>query len=394
MKRRDLLTQTALASLLPALSTGTANAAAAKASPKLLMLYLPSGMPVSRSGAEQDIVYDDPLYWHRSDFSQLSWIQSPLAPYRSQLLLLKNLQLDPTSHMGHHLQSLWTGTNDGNRASFDYLLSQQLTGTEPLNLGCFLGDVYEPKQIATYAPDGLLRRPEQDPDQSFRRWIAPRLSRRKSARPDSALQRLLAPVQFIQPELGLPPRAQAPERHLGPTQSNSGIPIKELIQSQLRLLVSALKLGTTQVGTLQISYPHNSLMLDFPEIQQLYDQLGATHPNVQKRNHPASHDPDRRIHAAQGHWFMQQVAYLLGLLKREGLLDSTLVLVTTETADAQYGIEWAMPWFVAGGRDFLQTGRQLDCRQGGHSALLLALAQKLDVRWPNFGISTEALNLS
>lgn len=388
MKRRDLLTQAALAgALLPQLGHS-----AGAAQPKVLMLFLPSGMPVAAPNSQ--IQDNDPLYWHRNDFSELSWIQSPLRPYRSDLLLFKNLRIDPDSQFNHRMRPIWSGSLNPQASSLDHQLARMLGRTQPLNLGCFLPTKLDDQNCLTFGDAGRLVQPMTSPQQVFDSHIQPALTKAQTtarSRLQAWQRQLQAPGAGLSADLANRPNQSSREAD----QISQANPyIKPVIRAQMRNLVAALKLGITPVGSLQISYPANQWLLDFAEINQLYTELGLVdNGNLQKRNHAASHSGDRRIHAAQCHWLIQQVAYLLQLLRRERLLDSTLVLVSSSTADAQSHHELDAPWFIAGGKDFIQTGRQLDCQNTGHGAVLSGIAQALSVNWQPMDSSSPALRL-
>lgn len=435
MNRRNLLKQIASAGLLLPFGQNLISPAFAAGAKRLVILYFPSGAPTQ----DQDggpVRYNDESYWHRNTFDQLSWMQSPLAPYKSDLILMNGLNLGNEGQGHHDTHMLWTGgTGDG--SSLDFEIAKVLGNKPALNLACFaktnVNEGYSTANALAYNSGHNIAEAIHDPQLAFDLKVKPyigtggggggttnpkllmlqalekdfaslqakALSVTEKNKVDSQAQALAefkatldstiddqnntSSKTYTRPTVG----AQAA---LETNVQNS--PIKEVIRAQMDNIVGALKFGVTNVATLQVSRHTNNLFMDFAEINQVYASQGNTSQNAQKRNHGASHEGDRSIHRSHWYWFTQQVAYLAGELKKEGLLSSTLVLVTTEVADGNSHSEVGLPWFTVGGTEFVRAGRVIDCGGVSHPNALLGVAKALGAGWGSFGNSSGSVGLS
>lgn len=433
MNRRDLLKQMASAGLLlpfgqQLLSPAFAAGAAGK---KLIILYYPAGGLYGQ--------------WHYDDLN--SWMQEPLQPFKSQIKLIKNLTLagTPGAHIEVRADSggigskLWCGSLNGNansdacitEPSFDFQLAKAL-GQKPINLAIGIrqktDDVLVENQMSSSDQQVNGKHsyiiPIDDPQKGFDTYVGdgggpvtndPRLLMLEAAQQDfSRLQSKALSVTekakadaYAQALTELKTQIEANLGNSGSTGGSFSRPTSTLAdalaqstgqtaatRAHLDTIVAALSQGKQRVASFCLGtysdQGDNQFALNAPEIRELHQaKFGGGYINWR---HGASHNDTNSV---QSHirWISTQLAYLLGKLQAASLLDSTLVVLTTEInakgpdGDGDHSPN-ELPWLIAGGG---VNSNSLDANRNNHRALFVGLAQSMGLGWTKFGDSNGVI---
>lgn len=170
----------------------------------------------------------------------------------------------------------------------------------------------------------------------------------------------------------------------------------DILRAQTDLMVLAMACGLTRVGTLQCSHHTSELVMSRIPGSPMHD------PTYDMRSHQASHygashDWESREFTAffqQRQWFASQFAYLLERLGSipdgDGtMLDSSVVVLTTEVCDGNTHAHDNMPFVVAGGAcGRINTGRFLDVGYRRHGDLWVSVANAMGDGTSWFGDSS------
>ena len=158
---------------------------------------------------------------------------------------------------------------------------------------------------------------------------------------------------------------------------------RELLRSQIDIMVNAMACDVTRIGSIQCSSAVNALRFTF---MGLNDHEG----------HSLSHSGDSNM-SLQGQWeqmlvwYSEQMNYLLDKLASipEGdgtMLDNTLVFSVNELSRGNTHSHSGMPFFLAGGASGrLRTGRFLEYEGVPHNNLLLSILHLMGLDDTTFG---------
>jgi len=169
-----------------------------------------------------------------------------------------------------------------------------------------------------------------------------------------------------------------------------------ILRAQTDLMVLAMACGLTRVGTLQCSHHTSELVMSRIPGSAMHD------PSYDMRSHQASHygashDLGSREYTAflqQRQWWTSQFAYLLERLDSipdgDGtMLDSSVVVLTTEVCDGNTHRHDNMPFVLAGGAcGRINTGRLLDVGYRRHGDLWVSVANAMGDGTSWFGDSS------
>lgn len=405
--------------LIQALAPRSAWAAEETFPKRLVIFFTPGGVtPAKRllSQGEYDFVLGETL--------------QPLAPYRDKLLFVDGLRLGPR-HMGpgdphvKGMAQLLTGMpvsegllfgqagGDGFYAwaggiSVDQAVANALAGSTPLGslqLGISSGATpLTTENVLSYRGENQPLPSDDSPSRVYSRLfgISPavrtarlrsldvvradlaQMERRLGARDREVLQAHGAAVDEMESFL----QALEGGETCSAPASLANAASADLVasaESQIQLLVHALRCDLTRVGLLQISHGI---------AEDVYAHLG-----VQGGHHAITHDAE---HSAQAKaslvkietWFAEQFARLLATMAAvpEGdgtLLDHSIVLWCNELDEPWHASEATqsnLPFVLAGGgRGTLDTGRFVTFPGRAHNDLLLTLIHAMGIQADSFG---------
>ena len=376
--------------LLGSNAAWAAPAPAAKAA-RLIIVYHPDGAFLDQ--------------WHppQKSGSVEVWPESiaPLALYRNQLLLFRNLSLLDGVGDGHDeaARCLLTGSKDPGLGSLDLHVADSLRQTL-LHVGV-LASKSQGHSIS-FTPGGAEKIADDSPLAVYKRLFAEQLTTTIDA---EVLQNVQQELQIFLNTVDTPRERNKLEQHLKQLRilaevknqctgyDLSAFPYQDslkwedkaaplVLQMQITNLVQALGCGLSRVATLQLSRHTSPLKMD-------YDWLARWGGQYPMESHQASHNSGE-IHAQQKKWINQQLTLLYRLLDerpeplpgRSGsMLDNSLICVVTEIAQGASHTRKDMPFYVMGGAGIsgYETGRVLDCEGASHAQLLWSLSQAMGV---------------
>jgi hypothetical protein len=406
----------------PAFPLAGRAALAAGVARRVIFFYFPDGVPAPAGG---------PNLWTPTGSEtsfQLPSAVSALEPFKSKTVFFKGLSMGGTdvgSHPGG-AKKLLTGVDGGNGESIDRYLARTFGASAPFNhvyLGAqaAIGNASGDKFIS-YPSAGTTAPPEDDPRRAFARLFGNAGTTTNtggggtSADTEgvSILDAAQADLDALRQKLGTAEKAKLDqhtdalrdlERRLAgmtgsggpappascskPTVDTRGVSdggltdpamFPAILRSQVDVMITAMACGLTKVGVIQGSQHTSELVMSRFAGTDLYK------PNFDMRSHQASHygDPsDSKFsdYGAQRHWFVGELAYLLGELQKRPedagtMLDYSIVVLCTEVSDGNTHSHDDMPFLVCGGGGgALRTGRFLDVGYLRHSSLLLSLAR-------------------
>jgi hypothetical protein len=414
MTRRQILKAlgvgAAMAPLVPALDGWASPAARPK---RLLLAFSSNGMVPDRfwptgSGADYAFASGSDL--------------EPLAAFKRDLVVFRNLRRKVSKLGGAHeraMGALWTGCrlNPGTQfggggwpsgPSVDQIISRGLpkstdfasleVGVQPFGPGAKGGTMQHMCYAGSNQPipsegnpyklfDRLFGSASSGDQAAFERLRAERRSVMDSVRRDLAglssrvgasdrmkMESHLEAVRSIERRLEAPRPSSClirDPRGLIDIDANENFP--ELCKIQSDLLVSAFACDRTRVASLQWS--------------RSFSMVRHTWLGINDGHHTLSHDANERsILGDITRWYMQQLAYLLGELKKvpEGdgtLLDNTLVVYCNELHTGWDHKAGPVPTIMAGNLGGLvPTGRYVDLGDQSsltHSNLLVSLCHAM-----------------
>ncbi|TNE86842.1 MAG: DUF1552 domain-containing protein [Deltaproteobacteria bacterium] len=173
---------------------------------------------------------------------------------------------------------------------------------------------------------------------------------------------------------------------LGTIRATDNDAFPDIVKAQIDVAVQALACGMTQVASVQLSHTVGPVVFSW---------LGES-----EGHHSLSHIDDGNPTGIASfvnceRWFAAQFAYLLDRLKAlpdpetgAPLLDDTTVLWAQELGDGRMHECVNVPWVIAGGGGYFQTGRHLDLDET-HDAVLVAVANSLGLPLTRFGVGTS-----
>ena len=152
-------------------------------------------------------------------------------------------------------------------------------------------------------------------------------------------------------------------------------------KKHMELISAAFACDLSRVAVLQLSKSNS---------EEYYDWIG-----VNKEHHGLSHyefgyaDPHRTQDLSKiSRWHAQQMAWLVDDLKKNGLLDNTVVFWTSELAHGLHSHE-SIPMVIAGsGGGHFSTGQYVDHRgQGGvaHGDVLTSIVNAMGIEADSYG---------
>ncbi len=411
MRRRTFLHATGLSLVaLPFLRfIRPARAAAPTGNPtRLLVLFSPDGT-----------IHD---WWRPSggehDFSfPAGSVMEALTPYRDQLLVLDGLDFHGADNHEGGMTAMLTNNGDASSETAGMSLDQYVASRigsasrfRSLELGVqtsLWGGSAQTRM--SYAGPGSLVTPDDDPASVYARLYgdlagSPEAAAIRLARRQSILDLVGGEISTLKGRLGSVERVKLDahleslrdvERALSgggacspPTiedidspSSNTNFPA--VTAAQLELAVQALACDYTRVASVQMSHTISSTVCSW---------AGAS-----SEHHSLSHCDDGNESGvaefiACERWFAEQVAAVLGRLAElpspagdRTLLDDTVVLWCKELGDSRLHTCVDVPWVLAGGGGFFQTGRYLDLGGRSHAHVLVSICRALGLDNETFG---------
>lgn len=427
ISRRAFLRRAGGAALALPLLQIPGRARAAESFPRrLLLFYTPNG-------TKKEL-------WSPKHFGQPSETQFTLGPllkplerFQDRLMVFdgvdsKVAQEGPGGPHQRGMASLLTGHviregdfvgGDGRRAgwgggmSVDQLAADKLeppTSLSTVELGVRVLENVPRGRIIYRGPDQPVP-PENDPVAAFGRMFGdmeadPEQLQRQLVRRRSVLDAVFADFRRLEGRLAAVDRVKLQqhadalrelERRLGrmverPTACEPTAPgpvadpmseeyFRSVTRAQMDLLAMALSCDVTRIGSLQCSTAVNAMRFSFMEL---------SHEGHSLSHAGDSSDAMQAQWEAMLVWYAEQVAYLLDLLDAvpEGdgtLLDNTMVLWVNELSRGNNHSLDDLPFVLAGGSNFLRTGRYLQYDGVSHNDLLLEILRALGVEADTFG---------
>jgi len=343
-------------------------------------------------------------------------ILEPLASVKDRLVLIDGLRFADTSNHEAGMAAMLTGNGTVSDASGGMSLDQYVaksigmsTRFSSLELGVQTSAWGANVQTRmSYSAPGSYVPPMDDPSEVLRRVFGDTTS---GADPDALLRGRRSMLDHLVGETtalraAVPTREAAKldihldalrsmERALGtggsgaacsaPTvgsfdpQDNDSFPT--VGRAQMDLLVAALACDATRVASIQWSHTVSPLVCSWVGV-------GDGH-------HALSHMDDSNAAGVADfvkteRYFATQFAYLVDRLRAlpEGsgsMLDHTLVVWAKELGDARLHECTDVPFVLAGGPDFLRTGRYLRVAGEPHSKLLVSICRMMGLANTTFG---------
>jgi hypothetical protein len=179
-----------------------------------------------------------------------------------------------------------------------------------------------------------------------------------------------------------------------PSPVPGGLPISDkssldrILRAQLDLVVQAFACDATRVATLMMLGPAN----DFVTFPFLGGEFATDVEYLKGDHHGISHGagggdgPEGPMKRKIDQWYMQLLADFLQKLKDNGLYDSTLVVWLNNMGNgASHGVD-NIPFILAGsGQGYLRMGRYLSYDHAPHNGLFVAIANAMGVPTMTFG---------
>lgn len=403
--RRQLLTAAAGAALAPFLPILNSRAQAAGAPKRFLFCFQDNGTVHSEwkpTGTGTSFTFKR--------------ILAPLEAHKQDLLLISGLNLDPEPGPPHsgHPQLLSNVPADLGRfrlsrgVTLDQFVAQQrmdATRFATLELGIvpFGGDDFYTREVLYRGPYDPVPC-EPSPYAAFQRLFAVKndaSALRERTKTQSIFNGVKSDLTSLRAELGADDRALldrhadailALERRVGEGPSACRGPAlgaeldfrsmanyEKMAELQMDLMVAAFACDATRIG---------SLIWSGPTSTQTFPWLG----NFGENHHLLSHNPNAIEPLIQiNTWYSQQHAKLIEKLKAVPeagggtLFDSTLIFFANPLSDGNAHRKIDLPFILAGGKWYFQTGRYLDFGSKPHGQLLVSLAHALGVEVPAFG---------
>lgn len=424
-RRRFLRAAGGTALALPWLQATHSRAGGAAAPKRLVVFFTNNGTVPDAwaSGGENDFT--------------LGEILAPLQPHRSNLLLMRGIDMESSHHgpgsgdphmpgMAHCLtgtEMVTTGPGAydmiGGGISVDQYIAEQLaapTKFASLGFGVQAREYSSsPWNSLSYAGPNAPVDPQDDPQAAFDRIfmgfdvpmgeqetlrqqrlsvvdvvradieaLRPRLGTEDRVRLDQHLEAMLDLQQSIESVTPTGGACQPPPR---PSAIDGGLyayeNVPELFRVQSELLVMSLACDLTRVATLQFR-------------EALGGSMTFTFLGQNEHYHEISHKSDgdtvgRQQMIDTSRFFAEQFAYLIDLMaavpEEDGtLLDNTCVLWVNELSKGNAHSRTNMHYVLAGGcQGAFTTGRSLVFSGAFHNDLLVSLCQAMDVDTDTFG---------
>lgn len=413
-RRKFLMNLARTGALLPFAGQliGTNAFAQTAGAKRVLFLYYPNGVvpytwrPTQDSGAI-------------TNGTELSFGLGPLKDYHNKMIVLKNCTLDIGPGAGAHkndMRGILTGNNEisNGSASIDHLIAEKLGNLGVLNLGVRNG-TDSSMMISKARNRSTMDRdlPNNDP-----KVVSQNLASRVGGGGITDLQRrmyetILTDFDNLASASLDSVRKSKIDEHAAALRNlkdqagvgacgfttttvtdSSYLSTGQLTQTEWQLfpslcraqvdnIVGAFSCGLHKVATLQLSKGDENGNL----VNYSYDECWAmsqlavtqgirategggivsnpTRWYNEHSSHSASHSPGNAPHSAQVRWYHSLLAYTLQQLNAKGILDDTLVVMTSEVGDGSQHGGAAGSVIVAGGAGgTLQMGRVIKCGDG------------------------------
>jgi hypothetical protein len=334
-----------------------------------------------------------------TDF-QLSPILAPLNELKSDIVVLSNL--DNVGATGHvqMTSAFLSGVPVRNQVgglSIDQMVARKIggdtllpsleLGTEPPRQGGVNGEPIALASTCSWSSPTTQMMPEINPrvafDRLFRNQTSPEakreaaarrsvvdlvlgdaksLRRRASVRDGRKLDEYLESVRSVEVQidraLNPPERSWVPPTRPELVPPADGIPARrdEHLRIMLDLMVLAFWTDSTRVATLMAAHGFSRQNFSF------LDGVTSDHHGM---SHHMNRAPAIAEYTKVSHWYIEQLAYLLGKMKQidesdGSLLDHTVVLYGSEMKDGNGHIRTNLPILLAGrGCGVLKTGRHV-----------------------------------
>lgn len=428
LSRRTMLRGMGASVALPWLEAMAAPRVTASGAPKrLVCLFQPNGVypkawDVTGTGADY----------------RLSKILEPLAPHKSELLVVSQLSSGAKGHVGA-TSAFLTGTpitKDANAPAFrpnmgvslDQFVAQRLgkqtrlasleVGTEPPRAGgendlpiAFASSVSwsgpQTKVDPEILPQAVFDRLFGDKAASRKRLEdnkslldrvaedARRLEARLGASDRRKLDEYLTSVRDVEKRIedSLMPRASSwtPKSKPVIERPGDGIPARrdEYVRIMMDLLIAALQTDSTRVATFMLAHGFSRQNFTF------LDGVKGDHHSI---SHHKEEADMTTMYTAVTRWYISQLAYLLDRMKGidEGgasLLDNSIVLYGSGLKDGNAHTTSNLPILLAGrGQGTLNPGRHVALAKNTPLANLhLSIAQRMGIEADKFTTSTGAI---
>lgn len=376
---------------------GTQALAQTAGAKRVLFLYFPNGVvpytwrPTQDSGAI-------------TNGSELSFGLGPLKNWHNKMIVLKNCSLDIGAGAGAHkndMRGILTGNNEisSASASIDHLIAEKLGNLGVLSLGVRTGTdtsvmISKARNVDSNARDLPNNDPKvvgqnlasrvgsgggiTDLQRRMYETILTDFDNLASASLDSVRKSKIdthaAELRRLKDQTGVGACGFTPTTVTDPSYLSNGVLTQtewqlfpELCRAQVDNIVGAFSCGLYRVATLQIAKGDengNLVNYSFDECWAM-SQLAVTqgiratadggvvyNPNRwynEHASHSASHAPGNAPHSAQVRWYNSLLAYTLEQLDAKGILDDTLVVMTSEVGDGALHGGAAGSIVVAGG---------------------------------------------
>lgn len=415
-RRRFLQAAAASAAILPLPIQALANANVANSSQKkVIFVYLPDGVI--------------PEEWHAnqagSNFS-FGAMSSPFESVRNDVVMLNGVQMQTGSGHVAGMQGVLTGGLNHNSTgnSLDLAIADHIGAQSPfrmLHLGVGANFKNNQSKYSTHR-NGLPQSPIDSPVKAYESMFGKQTGGNVKQLRLNAVDAHRSEITTLRSMLGMADKAVL-DAHMEAlnqleTQLNAvtgdfePLPVKaweddwarplnawppaeqyepnfaDVTKQQMDVMVAALQSGRTKVGHLQISHPvcEVPFNLSIPEL----GNLGSAWHSYSHHGKSASGDNYQKYVAGRK-WFSEQIVYLVNQLRNKtdadgsSMLANTLIVGYSELGDGQDHDANDMPFFLAGGSNFLTGGRSLAYQNESHTKLLTSIAQMMDLNVNSFG---------
>lgn len=410
INRRSFLRGSGVLLPLPFLNLmeGKASANSNQASPKrFLTLFKPNGV--------------HPPSWNISGGTETDFRMSPLMKpfeqHRDDIVILDNMGDFGFSSHANSTRRFLSGHHSNTKSpSIDQLIADQIKGDTPHRSLELTTEGLFPNQIGcsyiSYDQNGAPIPRESDPqlifDRLFRSPLAnPKqrqqmasildrvqedarwLSRKAGYEDRQTLDEYLHVVRESEQRLANMKKVEPRKEVAGFTRPGHGANLDEQVESMLDMIELALWTDSTRCITYMLGNSNSRMVFDFLGIQEQHHYLSHFFRNFSRSNLESL----LKISL----WHMEKFDSLLTRLKsrRDGngtLLDSTLVVYGSGMGHSDNHTVTRIPIVLAGGRQFLKTGRYVRYAKNQELGRLhLALLEKFGIELTSFGGASQPL---
>ncbi|MCB9715823.1 MAG: DUF1552 domain-containing protein [Myxococcales bacterium] len=171
----------------------------------------------------------------------------------------------------------------------------------------------------------------------------------------------------------------------GATAPGTGLSFPEHTRAMLDVVALALRCDATRIVTYSMDYGFGNKDFTF---------LGLGSHKHHNLSHSGNTPEIVAAHRGIVQWYMEQLAYFLGLLQAVDessgtLLDNSIVYMGSDVGDGWSHSHADLPAILAGGgAGALSPGRLIDASGSSYDSVLLALAHAMDAPVPGFSGAT------